>query len=248
MTVTVICAGAACIVLVIATFLCCALFKARLRLAEAEAQRKSQEEINRAKADELYAQRESLKAEFAQLAADLLGERQAALTKANESSVRSLFSDLKAKLDKYERDVAESARSNTNLGVEMRTHIGSLQRFADEARSFTAALIGGNKIQGNQGEEILYPTFGNNLRKFLYRPLDETSRGELSQEVKRAVEENEKRVIIDSLGIDTAADDEQHSTIHLRLNYHVIGAKGFGQITDTITITSNNGSVSKKSK
>ena len=159
MTVTVICAGAACIVLVIATFLCYALFKARLRLVEAEAQRKIQEEINQAKADELYAQRESLKAEFAKLAADLLGDRQMALTRANESSVRSLFSDLKAKLDKYEKDVAESARSNTNLGVEMRTHIGSLQRFADEARSFTAALIGGNKIQGNQGEEILASLF-----------------------------------------------------------------------------------------
>ena len=159
MTVTVICAGAACIVVVIATFLCYALFKARLRLVEAEAQRKIQEEINQAKADELYAQRESLKAEFAKLAANLLVDRQAALTRANESSVRSLFSDLKAKLDKYEKDVAESARSNTNLGVEMRTHIGSLQRFADEARSFTAALIGGNKIQGNQGEEILASLF-----------------------------------------------------------------------------------------
>ena len=159
MSATVICAAAACIVLVVAICLCAALFKARLRLAEAEARRNSQEEVNRAKADELSAQRDSLKAEFAKLAADLLGDRQAALTKANETSVRSLFSDLKAKLDKYERDVAESARSNANLGVEMRTHIGSLQRFADEARSFTAALIGGNKIQGNQGEEILASLF-----------------------------------------------------------------------------------------
>ena len=105
-----------------------------------------------------------------------------------------------------------------------------------------------NIFMWNVGEEILYPTFGNNLRRFLYRPLDETSRGELSQEVKRAVEENEKRVVIDSLGIDDSADDEQHSTIHLRLNYHVIGAKGFGQTTDTITITSSSGTVSKEAK
>lgn len=105
-----------------------------------------------------------------------------------------------------------------------------------------------NIFMWNVGEEILYPTFGNNLRRFLYRPLDETSRGELSQEVKRCIEENEKRVVLDSLGIDDSADDEQHSTIHLRLNYHVIGVKGFGQITDTITITSSSGSVSKEAK
>ena len=53
----------------------------------------------------------------------------------------------------------ESAKSNTSLGVEMKTHVGSLQRFADEARAFTAALTGGNKIQGNKGEEILASLF-----------------------------------------------------------------------------------------
>lgn len=105
-----------------------------------------------------------------------------------------------------------------------------------------------NIFTWNVGEEILYPQFGNNLRKFLYRPLDETSRGELSQEVKRCIEENERRIVVDSLGIDDSEDDEQHSTIHLRLNYHVIGSKGFGQITDTVTITGNHGSVSKEVK
>ena len=143
-----------------------ALFRARLRLVEAEARTRSQDEISQAKAMELAAQRESLKAEFAKLAADLLGDRQRALTKSNEDSVRSLFSDLKAKLDKYEKEVEDSARSNTQMGAEMKAHIGSLQKFADEARAFTAALIGGNKIQGNKGEEILESLFEQSgLRK-----------------------------------------------------------------------------------
>ena len=73
--------------------------------------------------------------------------------------MRLLFSDLKAKLDKYEREVEASAKSNASLGVEMRTRIDSLQKFADEARSFTAALVGGNKIQGNKGEDILASLF-----------------------------------------------------------------------------------------
>ena len=33
-----------------------------------------------------------------------------------------------------------------------------------------------NIFTWNVGEEILYPQFGNNLRKFLYKPLDETER------------------------------------------------------------------------
>jgi DNA recombination protein RmuC len=41
------------------------------------------------------------------------------------------------------------------MGEEMKFHVESLHKFATEARSFTAALIGGNKIQGNRGEEIL---------------------------------------------------------------------------------------------
>jgi len=152
-------AAAACVAAIAAAVLAWALFKAKVRLAEAEERRRSQEEIARAKGEELAAQRESLKTEFARLAAELLGDRQRALTAANADSVKLLFSDLKAKLDKYEREVEASAKSNASLGVEMRTRIDSLQKFADEAKSFTSALKGGNKLQGNLGEDILASMF-----------------------------------------------------------------------------------------
>ena len=155
MNLTIVLAVAVCAAAGVAAALCLALFRARVRIAEAEARSRSQEEIGRAKASELAAQRESLKAEFAKLASDLLVAKQSALTQANETSVRSLFSDLKTKLEIYERNVKDSAKSNTDLGVEMKTQIESLQKFATEARAFTAALVGGNKIQGNKGEEIL---------------------------------------------------------------------------------------------
>ncbi len=132
-----------------------ALFRSRIALAEAEAQRRGQEEMNQSLARELDAQRNALRSEFAKMAADLLGDKQGALSKANEESLRTLFGGLRERLDKYEREVEASARSNREMGVEMRTHVDSLQRFAAEARSFTSALIGGNKIQGNKGEEIL---------------------------------------------------------------------------------------------
>lgn len=111
--------------------------------------------LNDAKARELAAERDSLRSEFAKLAADILGDRQSALSKANEESVRTLFSGLRERLDKYEREVAESSRRSAEMGAEMKTHVASLQRFADAAKSFTAALVGGNKIQGNMGEGIL---------------------------------------------------------------------------------------------
>ena len=155
MNATLVLAAAVCVAVGSVVFLCHALFKARVRLAEAEARARNQDEINRAKASELAAQRESLKAEFAKLASDLLVDKQSALTQANETSVRSLFSDLKAKLEIYEKNIKDSAKSNTDLGVEMKAHIDSLQKFATEARAFTSALVGGNKIQGNKGEEIL---------------------------------------------------------------------------------------------
>ena len=90
MNLTVVLVVVACAAVVVAAMLCLALFRARVRIAEAEVRSRSQEEIGRAKANELAAQRESLKSEFAKLASDLLVAKQGALTQANETSVRSL--------------------------------------------------------------------------------------------------------------------------------------------------------------
>lgn len=150
---------AASVAVIVAVLLGVALFKSRMQLVEAEARARSHEEIARAKAQEISAQREALKSEFAKLAAELLVNKQRDLASSNAESVRTLFSDLKLKLDKYESELQKSAVSNANMGTEMKTRIDSLQKFADEARAFTAALTGGNKIQGNKGEEILESLF-----------------------------------------------------------------------------------------
>ena len=150
---------AASVAVIVAVLLGVALFKSRMQLVEAQARAKSQEEIAQAKAQEISAQRDALKSEFAKLAAELLVNKQRDLTASNAESVRTLFSDLKLKLDKYESELQKSAVSNANMGTEMKTRIDSLQKFADEARAFTAALTGGNKIQGNKGEEILESLF-----------------------------------------------------------------------------------------
>ena len=100
-------------------------------------------------------QRESLKNEFARYAAELLSDKQNNLSRTNAQSLQSLFADLKVKLDKYEKEIKESREQNADMGSQMKAHISDLREFANEARSYTAALIGGNKIQGCKGEEIL---------------------------------------------------------------------------------------------
>lgn len=128
---------------------------ARVRLADAVARKRAMEELNATKSEDLKLQREALRNEFAELATRLLGEKQGDLTRANADSVKMLFTDLKERLDRYEKRVETATVNSQQLGAEMKTRVDSLQEFAKEARAFTSALVGGNKIQGNKGEDIL---------------------------------------------------------------------------------------------
>ena len=96
-----------------------------------------------------------------------------------------------------------------------------------------------NLFMWNSGEEILYPKFGNNIRKFLYQPMDEVNKAQLAQEIQRVIEENEPRVAIETFGLMVDKNDTEHSTIRFSISYHVVGnGKSIGEksIVDTITI------------
>ena len=111
--------------------------------------------LEEARSRVLSTEREALKSEFAEIAARILGDKERNLASANERSVDSLFRQLQEKLSKYETEVEKAASENSKLGEHMKTQLAALQNFADKAQAFTAALIGGNKIQGNKGEDIL---------------------------------------------------------------------------------------------
>jgi len=132
-----------------------ALISAKTKLELEIGRRDDQNALNEAEARVLAAQRETLKNEFAALAAKLLNEKEQSLATANEKSVGVLFRQLQERLLKYEAEVEKAAGENTRLGEHMKTQLAALQNFADRAQAFTAALVGGNKIQGNKGEEIL---------------------------------------------------------------------------------------------
>lgn len=114
-----------------------------------------QKEIFASKEAEQAAMREALKSEFASLAMKLLDEKKTNLSKTNADSLQTLFNDLKAKLDKYETELKQSAEKNVDMGVQMKTHVESLRKFSEETKSFIDVLKGSNRIQGKLGEDIL---------------------------------------------------------------------------------------------
>lgn len=132
-----------------------AVFVLFWKLVKTKASLEARTELDDARTKELAAGRELLKSEFARLAASLLGENKTELAKENADSVKTLFADLKEKLDQYGKSVAAAAADTNRLGVEMQTHVKSLAEFSKYARDFTSALMGGTKTQGDFGEEIL---------------------------------------------------------------------------------------------
>lgn len=145
-----------CAVLLVAVlWLCKTLIAVKTELGIEVGRRHDQDALNEARERAVVLQRDALRTEFGELAARLLSDRQKALSEANEHSLGQLFRGLQEKLAKYESEVEKAAGENTRLGEHMKAQLGELQKFADRAQAFTAALTGGNKIQGNQGEEIL---------------------------------------------------------------------------------------------
>ena len=132
-----------------------ALVATKTRLELEIIRRADQESLNSARQNALDAQRVSLRNEFGELAARLLNERQKNLSEANERSLEALFRQFQERIAKYEQEVEKAAGENSKLGEHMKTQLVQLQNFADRAQAFTAALVGGNKIQGDRGEEIL---------------------------------------------------------------------------------------------
>ena len=145
-----------CIVLtVVALILAAVAMAIWAKYSQAMSRLAAQKEIFASKEAEQAAMREALKSEFASLAMKLLDEKKTSLSKTNADSLQTLFNDLKAKLDKYETELKQSAEKNVDMGVQMKTHVESLRKFSEETKSFIDVLKGSNRIQGKLGEDIL---------------------------------------------------------------------------------------------
>lgn len=69
----------------------------------------------------------------------------------------------------------------------------------------------------NFGERCLLPTFGSVLQQFIFRTIDETLFGEISEALKTTLLHNEPRINVEE--VDVTISDELNTTLNISVYY-----------------------------
>ena len=69
----------------------------------------------------------------------------------------------------------------------------------------------------NFGERCLLPTFGSVLQQFIFRTIDETLFGEISEALKTTLLHNEPRINVEE--VDVTISDELNTTFNIAVYY-----------------------------
>ena len=94
-----------------------------------------------------------------------------------------------------------------------------------------------NILMWRVGESVLSPEFGNNLKKFMYGQINSSNRQQISQEIQRAIEDNEPRVKVEAAAIQDS-EDEDNNRLRVKVVYTVNGNKtADAKIVEEATIT-----------
>lgn len=94
-----------------------------------------------------------------------------------------------------------------------------------------------NILMWRVGESILRPEFGHNIHKSMYEQINQFSKERVCNEIKRAIEDNEPRVTVDSVSIQERDEDSDSNTLNVQVVYTVNGDKtGKAEITEQTTI------------
>ncbi|MBP5284861.1 MAG: DNA recombination protein RmuC [Kiritimatiellae bacterium] len=102
---------------------------------------------------------ERMLAEMRNFAADELARRERELASRNAEQVKNLLAPMHQRLDDFAKAAEASKKTNGELGVKIEDFFKGIREtsasFGAQAKSFTDALTGANKKQGNWGEAIL---------------------------------------------------------------------------------------------
>ncbi|MNG82479.1 DNA recombination protein RmuC [compost metagenome] len=137
--------------------------EAELRRLEAqtarlEAELREQQESHQQRLEDLQEARDTLRAQFADLATKIFDEREQRFAQTSQQHLGQMLDPLKERIQAFEKRVEESyqqeARERFSLGKELERLQQLNQRLSDEATNLTQALKG-QKTQGNWGEMIL---------------------------------------------------------------------------------------------
>ncbi len=117
-----------------------------------------QQQGHRQRLEEVQAARDVLRAQFAELAAQIFAEREQRFSQDSEQSLRQLLEPLRERLHSFEQRVEQSyqqeARERFSLGRELERLQQLNERLGSEAQDLARALRG-QKTQGNWGELVL---------------------------------------------------------------------------------------------
>ncbi|MHC6224484.1 DNA recombination protein RmuC [Pseudomonas sp. X10] len=137
--------------------------EAELRRLEAQAasltaELREQQESHQQRLEDLQAARDTLRAQFAEMATKIFDEREQRFAQTSQQNLGQLLDPLKERIQAFEKRVEESyqqeARERFSLGKELERLQQLNLRLSDEATNLTQALKG-QKTQGNWGELIL---------------------------------------------------------------------------------------------
>tara|TARA_R110002020_G_scaffold90534_11_gene220471 strand:+ start:72 stop:512 length:441 start_codon:yes stop_codon:yes gene_type:complete len=67
----------------------------------------------------------------------------------------------------------------------------------------------------NKGERIILPEFGNNIRSFLYEPINDKTINDISRDLKNTIERWEPRVLITTVNARRDPEDEHTLVVEL---------------------------------
>jgi DNA recombination protein RmuC len=126
--------------------------------ARLEAELREQQDSHQQRLEDLQEARDTLRAQFAEMATKIFDEREQRFTQTSQQHLGQLLDPLKERIQAFEKRVEESyqqeARERFSLGKELERLQQLNLRLSDEATNLTQALKG-QKTQGNWGELIL---------------------------------------------------------------------------------------------
>jgi len=123
--------------------------------------------------------------------------------------------------------------------MENRSHKITYQVFSPMSHDYTRGLMRSSleehvkyclrgAILTERGERPLHPDMGSRLRGLLFRPLTVSTKSEIKEQVRVAVESAESR--IDNLDIEVSHDATDRSQLHILLKYQIKETKKNDQL------------------
>lgn len=133
---------------------------AATKLAHLKAKLEMQDLLSSEKEKTIKESVQSLLGQVTNVTNAALKEREAEFSRRNGQEMKSLMEPMRVQLETFQKAAEASRKANGELGVKMEDFFKVLQTaagdFGKQAKSFTDALSGANKKQGNWGELILH--------------------------------------------------------------------------------------------